>query len=109
MKTTHVEGKKTKKIMLYALSTCIWCKKTKDLLEIELIGENNTLANVVKEELYQDSKVKGAAYVVEHPLTSSPRIIIHTNGENPEKILKNAAARLEKQATEFEQKFKKAK
>ena len=32
MKTTHVNGKKTKKILLYALSTCQWCKKTKDLL-----------------------------------------------------------------------------
>lgn len=29
----HVEGKnKKKKVMLYALSTCIWCKKTKKLL-----------------------------------------------------------------------------
>jgi len=32
MKTTHVKGKKTKKILLYALSTCIWCKKTRELL-----------------------------------------------------------------------------
>ena len=28
----HVEGKKAGKLMLYALSTCIWCKKTKQLL-----------------------------------------------------------------------------
>lgn len=29
---THVDGKNKAKIMLYALSTCIWCRKTKMLL-----------------------------------------------------------------------------
>lgn len=29
----RVEGKKKKDIVLYALSTCIWCRKTKKLLE----------------------------------------------------------------------------
>jgi glutaredoxin-like protein NrdH len=33
MKTTHVEGKKVGNIILYALSTCIWCRKTKQLLK----------------------------------------------------------------------------
>lgn len=28
----HVNGKDGHKIMLYALSTCVWCKKTKKLL-----------------------------------------------------------------------------
>ncbi len=32
MNITHVAGKKKAKIMLYALSTCGWCKKTKALL-----------------------------------------------------------------------------
>ena len=30
---THVKGKNKGKIMLYTLSTCIWCKKTKALLK----------------------------------------------------------------------------
>ncbi len=29
----HVPGRDKGKIMLYALSTCIWCRKTKELLE----------------------------------------------------------------------------
>ena len=33
MNVTHVEGKKAGKVMLYALSTCVWCKKTRALLE----------------------------------------------------------------------------
>jgi glutaredoxin len=32
MSITHVEGKDIKKIFIFALSTCIWCKKTKALL-----------------------------------------------------------------------------
>ena len=33
MEVTHVEGKNAGKVMLYALSTCVWCKKTRALLE----------------------------------------------------------------------------
>jgi len=28
----HVEGENRGKVTLYALSTCVWCKKTKELL-----------------------------------------------------------------------------
>jgi glutaredoxin-like protein NrdH len=60
MAVTHVDGKNKGKIMLYALSTCVWCKKTKQLLdqlgvgydfvEIDLLpGEERTEAtNEVK-------------------------------------------------------------
>jgi len=30
---THVNGKKVADIKIYALSTCIWCRKTKKLLD----------------------------------------------------------------------------
>jgi glutaredoxin-like protein NrdH len=33
MAVTHVAGKNKGKIMLYALSTCGWCKKTKALFD----------------------------------------------------------------------------
>ena len=32
MDIEHVDGKDKGKVMLYALSTCGWCKKTKELL-----------------------------------------------------------------------------
>jgi len=32
MGTTHVDGENKGKVMLYALSTCGWCRKTKALL-----------------------------------------------------------------------------
>ena len=33
MTVVHVPGKKSRRIMLYALSTCGWCQKTKKLLD----------------------------------------------------------------------------
>ena len=33
MTINHVEGEKKGHVMLYALSTCGWCKRTKGLLE----------------------------------------------------------------------------
>jgi glutaredoxin-like protein NrdH len=32
VKRTHVDGKSAGEIMLYALSTCGWCKKAKEIL-----------------------------------------------------------------------------
>jgi glutaredoxin-like protein NrdH len=32
-KTKHIKGDQKGKIVLYALSTCQWCRKTKDLLK----------------------------------------------------------------------------
>jgi len=32
MEVIHVDGKKNGSVMLYALSTCVWCKMTKKLL-----------------------------------------------------------------------------
>ena len=33
METQHSSGENRGLIMLYALSTCVWCRKTKELLE----------------------------------------------------------------------------
>ena len=33
MTVVHVPGRKSRQVMLYALSTCGWCQKTKKLLD----------------------------------------------------------------------------
>jgi glutaredoxin-like protein NrdH len=33
MAIVHVPGRKSRTVMLYALSTCAWCQKTKKLLD----------------------------------------------------------------------------
>ncbi len=51
MDVKHVEGKNRGKIVLYGLSTCVWCKKTKrflkhhgvayDYVDVDLLGEED--------------------------------------------------------------------
>ena len=80
-----------------------------DTLKIELVGEDSTLVNLLKEELYKDEKVLSAAYYVKHPLTSSPQLIIKTSKGRKAKIaLKSALARVDKESKEFVEKVKKA-
>jgi len=38
MEMKHVEGDKNRELKLYTLSTCIWCKKTKELLREMNVG-----------------------------------------------------------------------
>lgn len=56
----HIQGKEGGKIIMYALSTCIWCKKTKrlldnlgvayDFVDVDLLGESEkeTAKNEIK-------------------------------------------------------------
>jgi len=85
-------------------------EENKEEMKLELVGEGHTVANTIKEELYEDEKVKSSAYLVEHPLTSNPMLIVRTKkGRTPKAALKGAAQRLQKKAEEFKTKYKKAK
>lgn len=55
----HVAGKNKGNVMLYALSTCIWCRKTKDLLntlgvEYDYIDVDLLEEGVEKEHVTQE-------------------------------------------------------
>jgi glutaredoxin-like protein NrdH len=50
MAEQHVPGKKAGKIMLYALSTCVWCKKTRNLLDDLGVEYSYTYVDLLKDE-----------------------------------------------------------
>ena len=50
IKIEHVKGKNKGKILLYALSTCIWCKKTKDLLSTLEVEYSYIYVDLLDEE-----------------------------------------------------------
>ena len=50
MTINHVAGKNKGKVMLYALSTCGWCKKTKALLNELGVEYDYTDVDLLKEE-----------------------------------------------------------
>lgn len=84
-------------------------KEDDKLLRLEVKGETSTFLNLLKEVLYEDKKVKSAAFVMRHPLQGSPEIIVQMEKGSPKTALKDAAERIQKLADEFEEKFKKAK
>jgi glutaredoxin len=73
MGLTHVAGKKVGQVVIYALSTCPWCKKTKKLLSD--IGVEYYFVDV---DLLQDDERKEAMQVVKkwNPSSSFPTLVI---------------------------------
>ncbi len=63
--------------------------QSKNELEVEVLGENETLLNPVKQALLADKDVEFAEYIIEHPMLSIPKIFVRTKGSvKPETVLK---------------------
>lgn len=81
-------------------------EETKKRILVEVKGENSAFCNAIKKELTNDSHVKIASFKVEHPLVSSPKIIVETDGkEEPRKALEKAVEKLQKQAKDMKSSF----
>ena len=76
-------------------------EKDKKFLKFEIKGEDHTLANALRKELWRDDDVKAAGYNIEHPLISSPVIVVETGKQEPEKALFAAVERLKKKNSEL--------
>jgi glutaredoxin-like protein NrdH len=76
MGVTHVKGKKKAQVMLYALSTCGWCRKTKALLND--LGVEYSFVDV---DLLKGAEQDKVMKEVEkwNPSSSFPTVVV--NGE----------------------------
>jgi len=76
MGLTRVDGKKTGHIVIYALSTCPWCKKTKKLL-----GDLGVEYYFEDVDLLQDAEKKQTMDTVKkwNPACSFPTMVINDN------------------------------
>jgi len=74
MGLTHVAGKKLGHIVIYALSTCPWCKKTKKLLDD--LGVEYYFEDV---DLLQEAEKNQAMETVKkwNPACSFPTMVIN--------------------------------
>ena len=79
-------------------------KKNKIMFEIK--GEDHTVANLLRKELWKDAHVKGAAYNIEHPLVGVPKFVLQTDGEDPRKVLKTAIKKIQKQLAKTKDEIK---
>lgn len=81
--------------------------KEKNSLKLEVMGEDHTLCNALRKELWNDKNIDVSGYHVEHSLISSPVLVIETKKKSPVKALESAADRLIKQNNELKLLFKK--
>ncbi len=88
MKIKHVEGKDRGKIMLYAISTCVWCKKTKRLLDELGAAYDYIDVDTLSQEEKEQTKKEMQAW---NPRLSYPTLIINSEavvGYKEDKIRK---------------------
>lgn len=74
IKIEHVNGENKGKILLYALSTCVWCRKTKQFLE-DLGVEYSYIFVDLLEEDDKDDIIKDVKKC--NPRISFPTIIVN--------------------------------
>lgn len=74
---------------------------TEHELEVELIGENETILNPIKVRLLADDDVEMAEYIFEHPFLSNPSVYIRTKKGDPLSALKRALKGLQKDYKDF--------
>jgi len=84
-------------------------EKSKNKIIFELKGEDHTFSNALKDALMKTKHVEIATYDVEHPLVSSPRFIVETDGADPVKCLQDAAKTLQKEIGSLRDSVKKLK
>lgn len=73
-KFQHVPGQDQGKVLLYTLSTCIWCRKTKNLLS--MLGVAYDYCDV--DQLEGDVQTETEAEIMKwNPKVSFPTMVIH--------------------------------
>lgn len=68
--------------------------KTKDTIEIEVEGEDETLLYPLQQKLVQDESVEFATYIMGHPLLDQPKLVVKVREGKPQNALKRAAKAL---------------
>lgn len=83
-------------------------EETKKSIKIELVGEDHTLSNALRQELWNDSEIIISGYNIDHPLIDSPILVVETSGKKEaRKTLFDAVDRLKKKNEELLSKLKK--
>jgi DNA-directed RNA polymerase subunit L len=83
-------------------------KEDEKTLIVETKGETVGFVNLLRDELWKDKAVSEAAYIKEHPYLSEPKVFVKAGRGSPRTALERAATRIEDQAKEFGEEFKRA-
>lgn len=73
-------------------------KKQKDMIQLEIIGADDTLLFPLVHQLLKDENVEDCSYVSGHPQLDNPTLTVKVKDGKPQSALKKAAKAL---ASEF--------
>ncbi len=87
MDLTHVEGEDRGKVVLFALSTCVWCRKTRKLLDS--LGVEYSYVYV--DRLSGSERAEAVEEMKRHnPVASFPTVVVDdekvVSGHNPGRL-----------------------
>ena len=72
-------------------------ESTKNRIKFEILGEDHTLCNALRKELWNNPNVEVSGYNIDHPLVNKPLFIVQTTSkEDPKKALLKAIESLKK-------------
>ncbi|NYZ74486.1 DNA-directed RNA polymerase subunit L [Candidatus Micrarchaeota archaeon] len=77
----------------------------KNTLEMDLGGADQSLAQLLAERIMEDKDVEFASYKVEHPIMSTPKLIVRTKKGDPAKLVLEKLDELKKELGEFRKQF----
>ena len=76
-------------------------KKSAKEIELEIIGENETILNPITEVLLKNNDVEYASYMSDHPDSKKRKLFIRIKQGKPEDALKKAVKQLEDEIKTF--------
>ena len=82
-------------------------KEEKNKIEFEVIGEDHTLCNSIRNELWNQDNVEVSAYSIKHPLISNPIMLVETSRGDPKTAINSSITSLKKQIKELKETFSK--
>jgi DNA-directed RNA polymerase subunit L len=82
--------------------------KSKDSIEVEIAGEDETMLYPLQQKLLEDKSVVFATYEKGHPMLDNPKLIVKVKEGKPQAALKRAAKALANDFKQFRELFEKA-
>lgn len=77
----------------------------KNVIELELVGADQSLAQLIAEKLNKNKDVDFASFKVEHPLLGSPKVFLRTKKGDASKLLLATVDEIKKEVADFRSQF----
>lgn len=79
--------------------------KEKNVIELELVGMDHSLAQLLAEKLNLNDDVDFASYKLEHPITAHPKLYLRTKKGDATKLLLDTIAEVKQEISDFKEQF----